>query len=156
MRTCPACQRGYDSQKSFCVYDGQPLIDSQASDPFVDRIIDNKYSIDYKIAEGGTGTVYRATHLQLQSVVAIKLMRPALSNDAVAIERFRREAYAAMRVRHPNAVAVLDFGITDDRVVYVVMELLIGQSLSDRLKARDYLPIAEANQIMQQICSAVS
>ncbi|MEW6735235.1 MAG: protein kinase [Acidobacteriota bacterium] len=156
MRTCPACQRAYDSQKSFCVYDGQALITTQEIDPLVDRVIDNKYSIDYKIAEGGTGTVYRATHLQLQSVVAIKVMHTALANDAIAIERFRREAYAAMKVRHPNAVAVLDFGITEDRLIYVVMELLIGQSLADRLKIRNRFSILEANNLMQQICAAVS
>src|SRR5438552_2308583 len=154
MRTCPACQRAYDSQKSFCVYDGQPLIDSLEVDPLVDRVVDNKYSVDYKIADGSTGRVYRATHIQLQSVVAIKIMHPALANDIVAIERFRREAYAAMKVRHPNAVAVLDFGITDDRLVYVVMELLIGQSLADRLKMRSLFSIPEANEIIQQVCAA--
>lgn len=156
MKTCPSCSRSYESEKSFCVYDGQTLIESLEVDPFVEMVIDNKYSIDYKIAEGGTGSVYRATHLQLQSVIAIKIMRQALTNDPVAIERFRREAYAAMKVRHPNAVAVLDFGITQDRLVYVVMELLVGQSLADRLKVRQYLDIQEANHLIQQICAGVA
>jgi serine/threonine protein kinase len=156
MKTCPACHQTYDNQKSYCVYDGQQLIDSQEIGSIVDRIIDNKYSIDYKIADGSTGTVYRATHLQLQLVVAIKVMHPALTNDIVAIERFRREAYAAMKIRHPNAVAVLDFGITDARLVYVVMELLIGQSLADRLKVRGSLSITEANEIIQQVSAALS
>jgi serine/threonine protein kinase len=155
MRTCPACHQTYDNQKSYCVYDGQQLIDLQEIGSLVDRVIDNKYSIDYKIADGGTGTVYRATHLQLQLVVAIKVLHPALTNDVVAIERFRREAYAAMKIRHLNAVAVLDFGITEARLVYVVMELLIGQSLADRLKVRTAFSIVEANEYIQQVCAAV-
>ncbi|MFY9223304.1 MAG: protein kinase [Blastocatellia bacterium] len=157
MKTCPVCQRTYENIMFFCVYDGQPLIDPPLErDNLLEQIIDNKYSIDYKIAEGGTGTVYRATHLQLQSPVAIKIMHRALTNDGVAIERFRREAYAAMKVRHPNAVAVLDFGITVDRLVYVVMELLVGQSLYERLKSRHHFSIEEANHLMQQICPAVA
>lgn len=156
MKSCTTCQRSYEDDMSFCVYDGQVLIEAEEIDPYIDRILDNKYSIDYKIDEGGTGKVYRATHRQLQLVVAVKIMHRALTNDPVAVERFRREAYAAMKVRHPNAVAVLDFGITEDRLVYVVMELLIGQSLYERLKVRKYLLPVEANTLMQQICAAVS
>jgi serine/threonine-protein kinase len=155
-RTCPACQRIFDSNKSYCVYDGHMLVEWQEVDPLVNRLIDNKYSIDYKIAEGGTGVVYRATHLQLQSVIAIKVMHSSLTEDVVAVERFRREAYAAMKVRHPNAVAVLDFGITEDRLIYVVMELLVGQSLADRIKMRNQFSPLEANHLIQQVCAAVN
>ncbi|MBI4853974.1 MAG: protein kinase [Acidobacteria bacterium] len=157
MKSCPVCQRTYENIMFFCVYDGQPLTESLSeNDSLLEKIIDNKYSIDYKIAEGGTGTVYRATHLQLQSPIAIKIMHKALANDGVAIERFRREAYAAMKVRHPNAVAVLDFGITSDRLIYVVMELLVGQSLYEKLRSRHHFSVEEANHLMQQVCAAVS
>ncbi|KAF0226145.1 MAG: serine/threonine protein kinase bacterial, partial [bacterium] len=157
MKSCPVCERTYENIMFFCVYDGQPLTDPPIEgDSLLEKIIDNKYSIDYKIAEGGTGTVYRATHLQLQSPIAIKIMHRALANDGVAIERFRREAYAAMRVRHPNAVAVLDFGITSDRLIYVVMELLVGQSLYEKLRTRHHFSVEEANHLMQQICAAVA
>lgn len=156
MKTCPECRRAYDDKKSFCVYDGKPLVDSEAVDLLVERVIDNKYSIDYKLAEGGTSTIYHGTHLQLKIPVAIKVMRQQLADDPAAIERFRREAYAAMKVRHPNAVAVLDFGVTEDRLVYVVMELLVGQLLADRMRVRGILPIEEANLIIQQIAAALS
>lgn len=156
MKTCPECRRAYGDNKSFCVYDGKLLVDSETVDLLVERVIDNKYAIDYKLAEGGTSAIYHATHLQLKVPVAIKVMRQQLADDPAAIERFRREAYAAMRVRHPNAVAVLDFGITDDRLVYVVMELLEGQLLADRMRVRGILPIEEANLIIQQIASALS
>ncbi len=155
MKTCPECRRAYDDKKSFCVYDGQSLVDSETVDLLVERVIDNKYSIDYKLAEGGTSTIYHGTHLQLKIPVAIKVMRQQLADDPSAIERFRREAYAAMKVRHPNAVAVLDFGITDDRLVYVVMELLVGQLLADRMRLRGILPVEEANLIIQQIAAAL-
>lgn len=155
MKTCPECRRAYDDKKSFCVYDGQSLVDSETVDLLVERVIDNKYSIDYRLAEGGTSAIYHGTHLQLKLPVAIKVMRQQLADDPSAIERFRREAYAAMKVRHPNAVAVLDFGITDDRLVYVVMELLVGQLLADRMRVRGTLPVEEANLIVQQIAAAL-
>ncbi|MCS6885581.1 MAG: serine/threonine-protein kinase [Acidobacteriota bacterium] len=156
MKLCPQCRRVYSNKKSFCMYDGKALVDSEAVDLLVDRVLDNKYSIDYRLAEGGTSTIYHGTHLQLKIPVAVKVMRRQLADDPIAIERFRREAYAAMRVRHPNAVAVLDFGITEDRQVYVVMELLVGQLLADRLKQRGSLPLAEVGQIVQQIAAALS
>src|SRR5262249_50527171 len=156
MKTCPTCKRSYDFEKGFCVYDGDRLVEHRVDESLIDRIIDNKYSIDYRLADGGSGTIYKATHLQLQSMVAIQILHPPNADDPPATERVRREAYAAMRVRHPNAVAVLDFGITDDRLVYIVMELLVGQSLADRLKARVTLPPTEAEEIMRQVCAALS
>jgi serine/threonine-protein kinase len=152
---CPKCKKAFPPEKSFCPYDGSALVNATQAD-FVSFQIDNKYQIDEKIGEGTTGTIYKATHLQLQAPVAIKLMRKDLVNNPTAIERFRREAYAAMKIRHPNAIAVTDFGITSDDLVYVVMEFLIGTSLSERLKEKPRLGLLEANNIIQQICAVLN
>ncbi len=152
---CPKCKKAFPPEKSFCPYDGSALASAAQTD-FVSFQIDNKYQIDEKIGEGTTGTIYKATHLQLQAPVAVKLMRKDLVNNPTAVERFRREAYAAMKIRHPNAIAVTDFGITSDDMVYVVMEFLVGISLSERLKEKPRLSILEANNIIQQICAVLN
>lgn len=176
MKQCPECKRAYDDANSFCVFDGKQLALSEETDPCIGLIIDGKYRIDSKIAKGGTGTVYEATHLQLNAKVAIKIIHPHLASDPRALERFRREALITMRVRHTNAIAVMDFGMTtmkmrnlsstgngspmvdtggDASSVYVVMELLDGVTLDHRLRERGFLTPQEANPIMQQICAAL-
>lgn len=156
MMQCPKCLKVFPSEKSFCPYDGSPLSSPVERNDMVGFILDNKYQLEERSGEGTTGTIYRATHLQLNAPVAIKLMRRDLVNNATAIERFRREAYAAMKIRHPNAIAVMDFGITSDDLVYVVMEFLVGVPLSERLKERGRMTFLEANNIIQQVCAVLN
>src|SRR5438067_13135187 len=119
MMQCPKCLKSFPTEKNFCPYDGSALRNAGEQDSFISYILDNKYQLEEKIGEGTTGTIYKATHLQLQAPVAVKLMRHDLVNNPTAIERFRREAYAAMKIRHPNAIAVMDFGMTTGDRVYV-------------------------------------
>ncbi len=156
MKHCTVCLREYTDEKTYCPYDGNLLIALGHRDRYIDLTIDNKYRIDYKIAEGGMGNVYRATHLQLDTPVAVKIMHGELISDYTAIERFRREAQAAMQIRHTNAIAVMDFGVTHDGTVYLVMEFLEGCTLRDRLKECGHLGLAETNKILQQVCAAVN
>lgn len=156
MKRCSACNRKFEDANAFCPYDGQELITLLAQQDIIGRLIDNKYLIEAKIARGGTGTVYRATHVQLNVPVAVKVLHSDRNNDALAVERFRREAYAAMQVRHPNAIAVFDFGVTTDNLVYVVMELLNGMSLRQKLKQMCYVSLIDVNNVIQQICAAVA
>ncbi|MEW6731899.1 MAG: serine/threonine-protein kinase [Acidobacteriota bacterium] len=156
MKQCPECKRAYDDTNSFCVFDGQRLIMTEEVDPFVGLLIDSKYHIDRRIAKGGSGNVYQATHIQLSAPVAVKIIHPRLASDSRAIERFRREALVTMKVRHTNAIAVMDFGITNNNVVYVVTELLEGVTLEQRLRQQGFLSLEDANTIVQQICAAIA
>lgn len=156
MMECPTCHRLFQPDKRFCSFDGSPLIEARERDDYIGYILDNKYQLEERLAEGATGTIYRAVHLQLEAPVAVKLMRRDLVNNPTAIERFRREAYAAMKIRHPNAIAVMDFGITSEDLVYVVMEYLIGEPLSAKLARQGKLSLLEANNIIQQVCSVLS
>lgn len=156
MKFCSFCNRKYDINSAFCPYDGKELSMVAPDEDLVGRIIDNKYQLQEHIARGGTGAIFRALHLQLNVPIAVKVMHADRVNDVTSVERFRREAYAAMQVRHPNAIAVFDFGVTEDKLVYVVMELLSGMSLRQRLKQQCYYSIIEVNNIMQQICAAVA
>ncbi|MGI8654754.1 MAG: protein kinase domain-containing protein [Pyrinomonadaceae bacterium] len=162
MLHCPKCGRSYADDVLTCLEDNTPLkadstiVSNMPADALIGRAFDDKYRLDERIGEGGMGTVYRATHLLIDRPVAIKVLNPRLVTDEAARERFRREARAAGRLQHTNAVAVTDFGETPDGYVYIVMELLEGHSLRDVLVTSAPLDPARAVSIMLQISAAVA
>src|SRR6476646_344253 len=89
-------------------------------------VIDGKYRVVRKLAEGGMGAVFLADHVFLAKPVALKLLRPELSAQSDASERFIREARAASAIEHQNIVRVSDFGRAADGQLYLVRELLSG------------------------------
>ena len=121
-------------------------------------VLDNKYQIEQLLGQGGMGAVYRATHLGTKRTVAVKVIQPQLSAHDQFVARFRREAEAAGRLRHPNVVDVTDFGLAqtaDGPVAYLVMEYLDGCSLADIVSEEGALPIPWVVDILEQVCSAV-
>ena len=121
-------------------------------------LLDGKYRIESLLGEGGMGAVYRASHLGTTRTVAIKVIQPRLSNRPEFVERFRREAEAAGRLRHPNVVDVTDFGFTripGGTVAYLVMEFLDGCTLGDVLAEEQRLPVSWVVDILEQVCSAL-
>jgi serine/threonine protein kinase len=121
-------------------------------------VLDNKYQIEQLLGQGGMGAVYRATHLGTKRTVAVKVIQPQLSAHDQFVTRFRREAEAAGRLRHPNVVDVTDFGLAqtaDGPVAYLVMEYLDGCSLADIVSEEGALPIPWVIDILEQVCSAV-
>lgn len=125
-------------------------------DPLIGRILDEKYRLDDRLGTGGMGTVYRATHLLIDRPVAVKVLNPRFVEDEAAQTRFRREARAAGRLQHSNAVTVTDFGRTADGFVYLVMELLEGRTLRDVLAREAPLDAARSVSLMLQISAAVA
>jgi serine/threonine-protein kinase len=87
------------------------------------------------------GTVYAASDALLERRVAVKVIREDLVGSAEAAERFRREARAAASFAHPNVVTVHDFGVASGTRAFLVMEILEGVTLRDRLRAQNRLPI---------------
>lgn len=121
-------------------------------------LLDNKYQIEQLLGQGGMGAVYRATHLGTKRTVAVKVIQPQLSAHDQFVARFRREAEAAGRLRHPNVVDVTDFGLAqtaDGPVAYLVMEYLDGCSLAEIVSEEGALPIPWVIDILEQVCSAV-
>ena len=94
-----------------------------------DVVIDNRYKIVSKLAEGGMGEVYKAVHVELGKQLALKVMLPDLSNDQEFVGRFKREAIASSRIGHPNIIDISDFGRTPDGRFYFVMEYVDGKTL---------------------------
>jgi serine/threonine protein kinase len=124
----------------------------------IGELIDGKYRIDRRLGYGGMGAVYRATHLGTKRTVAVKVIHPQYSNQEEFVERFRREAEAAGRLRHPNVVDVTDFGFAqtnDGPVAYLVMEYLDGCTLAEVLAEEKQLPASWVVDILEQVCSAV-
>jgi serine/threonine-protein kinase len=114
------------------------------------------YRIVEPLGEGGMGTVFRAEHVVLGRPYALKVLRArVVEKDATAAQRFLREARAAARVRHPNIVDVFDFGHLADGRPYFVMELLEGESLTDRV-ARGALDPGEVVSIARQMAMALA
>ncbi len=157
MKECPACKAELDDKTTICPFDGQPLPSKLIPDKFINTVLDDKYRLEEKIGEGGMGAVYRATHTKMEHTVAVKILHPDLASDQVAVERFRREALAAARIHHPNAVAVTDFGVTKDTgIAYLVMEFLEGTDLKHRIKETNRLGYDEIYNVLDQTCQAVN
>ncbi|HEY8186240.1 MAG TPA: serine/threonine-protein kinase [Pyrinomonadaceae bacterium] len=127
-----------------------------AVDPLVGRTLDDKYHLEARLGIGGMGTVYRARHVLIDRPVAIKVLNQRFVEDEAARTRFRREARAAGRLQHTNAVTVTDFGESPDGYVYLVMELLEGRNLRDVLAKEAPFDAARAVSLMMQISAAVA
>ena len=127
-------------------------------DPYIGQVLDEKYRLERLLGRGGMGAVYLATHLGTERYVALKLITPQFMRNEEFVGRFKREARAAGRLRHPNVVDVTDFGFAHagtEAVAYLVMEYLDGCTLADVLIEEKRLPLEWVVDILEQVCSAV-
>jgi serine/threonine protein kinase len=130
----------------------------QGVEQYVGEVLDDKYRLEHLLGKGGMGAVYLATHLGTERYVALKLISPQFMRNNEFVERFKREARAAGRLRHPNVVDVTDFGfarVKAGQVAYLVMEYLDGCTLGDVLAEEKRLPLEWVAEILDQVCSAV-
>ena len=128
------------------------------ADPYIGQVLDEKYQLERLLGRGGMGAVYLATHLGTERYVALKLITPQFMRNEEFVARFKREARAAGRLRHPNVVDVTDFGFAHagkEPVAYLVMEYLDGCTLGDVLVEEKRLPLEWVVDILEQVCSAV-
>jgi eukaryotic-like serine/threonine-protein kinase len=119
-----------------------------------DVLMGGRYRLIRKMAAGGMGHVWDAEDTVLHRVVAIKMLSEGLSSDPNSAERFRREAQAAAGLSHPNVAGVFDYG-EDDGTQFIVMELIEGETLAERIARVGRLGPAEATQIAVQVASAL-
>jgi serine/threonine-protein kinase len=119
-------------------------------------VLEGRYRLDAQLGAGGMGSVYRGVHLLMEKPVAIKVLREELAEDDLAAKRFQREAKNASRLDHPHCLRVTDFGVTDDNVRYLVMELVPGETLGEILDERGSLPPGRAALIAAQVAQALA
>jgi hypothetical protein len=117
---------------------------------------EGRYAIESVLGEGGMGTVYRATHTQMEKSVALKVLHGIVMADPQLRQRFIREIKSAAALDHPNIVKTLASGVTDDGRGWVAMELIEGISLSSILESEGKLPADRARPILLQLASALA
>jgi serine/threonine-protein kinase len=116
----------------------------------VGSIIADRYHVIRKLGEGGMGQVYLAEHVKMGRKSAVKVMNPGMVDNVDAISRFNREAANASKINHPNVAGIYDFGETPDGLVYLAMEFVEGEPLTDVIKAHGHLPPMRVSEIARQ------
>jgi serine/threonine protein kinase len=126
-----------------------------ANDPALNKVIAGRYRLEARIGEGGMGIVYRARHVLIDRVVAVKLIRPDLRGETHLRAWMLREARAANRVDHAHIIDIHDIGETEEGELYLVMEYLVGTPLSAEI-SRGPMPIQRAVDILEQMGAALA
>jgi eukaryotic-like serine/threonine-protein kinase len=160
---CPTCRTSFEGGEQFCPRDGSPLGGSTPSgqgktngtDPLIGRVLGGRYRLVERLGQGGMGTVYRALHTLMDKRVAVKILRAELSSDSEAVARFHREARSASRLDHDHCIRVTDFGQSDDGQLFLVMELLDGESLGN-VTRKGRVPPSRAAAIGAAIAEALA
>ena len=150
-KICPTCSTEYPPTERFCPKDGTALRSQTAEHAdLVGSVIAERYHVLKKLGEGGMGQVYLAEHVKMGRQSAVKVMHPAMVHDAATIGRFNREAANASRIDHPNVAGIYDFGETPDGLVYLAMQYIQGQTLTEIVKANGALAPVRAAEITRQ------
>ena len=153
LKLCPHCAAEYETTARFCPSDGTALR-PKGADSLVGRVLADRYHILKRIGEGGMGRVYLGEHVKMNRQCAIKVMSPALVNDAESAARFAREASNAARIIHPNVAAVFDYGESEG-LIYLVMEFVDGEPLSSLLAREAPLSLDRALDLASQIADGL-
>ena len=119
-------------------------------------MFDRRFRVDAKLAAGGFGAIYRATHLKSGHEFALKVLHANLTHDARVVARFRREGEALTRLRDPHTITAYELGEAPGGTLYIVMELLHGETLYDRIHAEGTLPWRRAMVIARAVCSSLA
>jgi len=117
-------------------------------------LLNDRYELLAQQGAGGMSVIYKAVDRELQRIVAIKILRPSLTQDPSFLEKFRSEARSVANLSHPNIVTVHDVG-SQDSAHYIVMEFVDGQDLKKIIRARGALPVDRAVNLAIDICAGI-
>ncbi len=115
-----------------------------------------QYQLGEKLGEGGMGEVYLAEHQLLKRPCALKMIKPDVNTNPIALARFEREVQSAAMLSHPNTIEIFDYGHTDDGTFYYVMEYLPGLSVSDLVRQSGPLAPGRVVYLIRQVCGALA
>jgi serine/threonine-protein kinase len=160
---CPRCHRDFTGEHRFCPYDGETIVSASKLDyrrvgptRELGAVMGDRYEVRGFVGKGAMAKVYLAEDRRTGDLVAIKLLDRVQARSEPARSRFFREARAAALLRHPNIVRILDVGIRDDGVPFLVLEFLFGESLGERLRRDGTLPPAVALPILRQAAAGLA
>ncbi len=159
IKRCPDCGARFGIDAAFCPFDGIPLKRGtwdKGLDPLANAIVDERYEILEPLGQGGMGTVYRTRHVTLDRLFALKVLRSDLAKDVDLSARFVQEARATAAIKHSSVVSINDFGALDDGSPYFVMELLVGETLATRVRARGPMAPREVIDVARKIADALA
>ena len=125
-------------------------------EPLAGDLVTSKVRLVRPLGAGGMGSVWLADHLALHTQVVVKFIATSLQTNKDAIARFEREAAAASQVKSPHVVQILDHGVSDSNVPFIVMELLEGRDLAAHLEEFGRLPVEDVSEIVAQLCRALT
>ena len=153
---CPSCGAELPDSPNYCVACGFPLLpEEEEADALIGATIADNFRLDNVLGEGAMGRVYKATQLSLEKTVAIKVLHQHLAGDRNIVRRFHREARAASRLNHPNSLHIIDFGQTQDRVLYIAMEYIEGRDLHQVISEDFPLALDRIVDLIGQVCDAL-
>ena len=152
----PRCHRCSSTQSERMRYCGMCGARVRRDESLTGVILDDAYELGPKLAEGGFSVVYHARYIPTGDAVAVKVLRPELANDPIVAARFRREAKSLVRLRDRHTVATFESGETPEGRLYIVMELLEGQTLGERLASRGAMTWTEVLDVMRAVCQSLA
>lgn len=158
MKACPSCGRLYPDDAGFCPVEGAQLggasqipPPTNPDDPRIGSLLCGRYQVRRVVADGGTGRVYEALDTQQRRSVALKILHAEIAQDAVQVERFKREFEVSGQLPHEHIVEVHDFQPTPDGSYVLVMEFLFGEELSSTLQREGVLSPARVVRMLSQV-----
>lgn len=160
MKFCPQCQTQFNDAATFCGQDGSRLQfitkEKTLADPLIGTWLDAKFKILSKLGQGGMGAVYKAEHVRMGRLCAIKVIPPDLSQSGEVIERFEYEAKLSGKLTDPHAIGVFDFGKTSDGMFYLVMEFVDGETISSILRREGPMSLSRVLEVCKQAGAALA
>jgi len=152
---CPQCLSVFRAGFARCPLDGAAL-QSLVGDPLIGHLLADRYVIEELLGEGGMGRVYRARHMRMSRRFAVKVLFGDMAADAKARTRFSREAEAVSRLDHPNVLSVVDFGETEEGLLYLVMDYIEGRELHQLLAQEAPLSAQRVLALLRQLCRGLA
>lgn len=151
-RACPKCGLNVSATTNVCPQDGTRL--GPGSDDQTDIGLGNRYEFISTVGTGGMSVIYKAKQPLLHKVFAVKMLHSHILNEQT-VQRFQQEAKTVATLKHPNVIAVHDFGLSEYGQPYMVMDFIDGPTLSELIQERGSLPLPEALDIFAQVCDAL-
>lgn len=155
VRTCEICGTIFDIAAAKCDDCRMPLPDVEEIEFPGGKDFTDKYEVNGVLGRGGMSTVFKARHKGLSKDFAIKFMDEARSNDPQYLRRFQLEAQALSQMSHPNVVSIHDYGVSESRYPYIVMDYVEGVPLSRALNRFEAFPVSRCLNIFKQSCRGI-